>query len=131
MVNIDDICIFSCSFEDHLVHLQEVFTCLRQANLKLHPKKFKFMVQEVHNVKHVLSPRGFKPNPDKVEAIKSFPILCKIQQVRSFLGMNGYYCKFIKNFAVMAKSLYYLTKKDIPFQWSDTCNKAFKELKKC
>ena len=105
------------------MHLREVFTHLRQAKLKLHPKKLEFAVQEVHYLRHVLC------NPDKVEAIKSYPTLCKIKQLRSFLGMIGHYGKFIWNFAVIAKPLYELTKKDFPFQWSETCNKAFNELK--
>ena len=129
MVYIDDICIFSSSFEDHLAHLREVFTRLRKAKLKLHPKKCKFAVKEVHYLGHVLSQNGIKPNPDKVEAILSIPAPTKVKQLRSFLGMIGYYRKFIRNFAVIAKPLYDLTKKDVPYNWSEECDSAFNELK--
>ena len=129
MVYIDDICIFSSSFEQHLAHLREVFSRLRRANLKLHPKKCKFAVQEVNYLGHVLSPQGIQPNPDKVKAIISFPTPSKLKQLRSFLGMIGYYRKFIRNFGVIAKVLYDLTKKDVPYVWSDECEKAFQELK--
>ena len=129
MVYIDDICIFSSSFDQHLVHLREVFSRLRKANLKLHPKKCKFAVQEVNYLGHVLSPKGIKPNPDKVQAIVNFPTPNKIKQLRSFLGMIGYYRKFIRNFGVIAKVLYDLTKKDTPYIWSDDCEKAFQSLK--
>ena len=84
---------------------------------------------QVHGSWNVLSPQGIRPNRNKVEAIKSFPILCKIRQHRSFLGMIGYYCKFIRNFAVIAKPLYGLAKTDVLFQWSETCDKAFNKLK--
>ena len=96
MVYIDNICIFSSTFDQHLQHLEEVFCTLWQAKLKLHPRKCKFAVQEVHYLGHVLTPEGIKPNTDKVEAIKS----------KSFLGMIGYYPKFIRNFAVLAKPRY-------------------------
>ena len=129
MVYIDDICIFSNTFEQHLAHLEEVFTRLRSANLKLHPKKCKFAVQEVTYLGHVLSPEGIKPNPDKVKAIASFPTPTKMKQLRSFLGMIGYYRKFISGFGVTAKVLYDLTKKDVPYVWSSECEKAFQELK--
>ena len=66
---------------------------------------------------------------DKIEAIKCFLIPCKIKQLRSFLGIFGYYHKFIRNCTLIAKPLYDLTKKDVPFQWSETCYKAFNELK--
>ena len=60
MVYIDDICILPNSFEDHLVHLQEIFTLLWQAKLKIHPKKCKFAVKEMHYLGHVLSPQGIR-----------------------------------------------------------------------
>merc|ERR1711893_128274 len=124
-VYIDDICIFSNTFEQHLAHLEEVFTRLRSANLKLHPKKCKFAVQEVTYLGHVLSPEGIKPNPDKVKAIASFPTPTKMKQLRSFLGMIGYYRKFISGFGVITKVLYDLTKKDTPYVWLEQCKKAF------
>ena len=86
-------------------------------------------MQEVHYLGYVLTPEGIKPKPDKVEAIKSFSVPSKIKHLRSFLGMIGYYGKFIRNFAVLAKPFYDLTKKDVPFQWSDTCDRAFNKLK--
>ena len=112
-----------------MAHLKELFTRLRSAKLKLHPKKCKFAVQEVHYLGHVLSPQGIKPNPDKVKAIASFPTPRKIKELRSFLGMIGYYRKFIRDFGVTAKVLYDLTKKDTPYVWSDACEKAFQTLK--
>ncbi len=129
MVYIDDICIFSSSFEKHLDHLRDVFMRLRHANLKLHPKKCKFAVQEVHYLGHILTPDGIKPNPDKVSGIKSYPTPTKLKQLRSFLGMIGYYRKFIRNFGIIAGPLYELTKKDVPFIWTSDCELAFQELK--
>ena len=72
-------------------------------------------LEEVHYLGHVLSPGGIRLNQDKVETIESFPVLCKIKHPRSFLEMIGYYCKFMRNFAVIAKTLYDLTKTGVPF----------------
>ena len=130
MVYIDDLCIFSATFEEHLVHIEDVFTRLKAAKLKLHPKKCKFAVDKVHYLGHVLTPHGIQPNPEKVEAIENYPIPTKVKQVRAFMGMLGYYRKFIRDFGIIARPLYDLTKKDVKFKWSEECNTAFLTLKK-
>jgi len=129
MVYIDDICIFSSTFEEHLNHIREVLTRIRKAKLKLHPKKCKFALREVHYLGHVLTPDGIKPNDDKISAILDCPVPTKVRQVRGFLGMAGYYRKFIPGFGIIARPLYHLTKKNEPFNWTTACQDAFDCLK--
>ena len=129
MVYIDDICIFSPTFEKHMDHLREVLSRIRRANLKLHPKKCQFAVKKVGYLGHVLTPEGVSPNPDKVEAISSYPVPKKIKHVRAFLGMAGYYRKFVQNYSELARPLYDLTKKDASFIWTDDCQQSFQKLK--
>ena len=126
---IDDICCFSPTFESHLQHLREIFTRLRQANLKLKPSKCYFALKKIHFLGHVLQAEGVSPNPDKIESIKSYPVPQKVKDVRSFLGLVGFYRRMIPAFGSTAKPLYNLTKKDVPFLWSDECQKAFDQLK--
>ena len=89
MAYIDDICVFSPTFEKHLQDLREVFERFRQAKLKFHPKKCKFAVTKVAYLGHVLQPEGVLPSESKIEAIKSYPVPSKIKQVRGFLGLTG------------------------------------------
>ena len=126
---IDDVICYSNTFEQHLGHLREVLGRFRKANLKLHPRKCHFAVKKVTFLGHVLSPEGIKPNPDKVEVIKSYPKPKNLKQVRGFLGLTGFYRKYIKHYAIIAQPLYNLTKKDVTFKWSDECQEAFDKLK--
>ena len=130
MVYIDDLCIFSPTFEKHLEHLREVFSRIRKAKLTLHPKKCQFAVKRVGYLGHILTPEGISPNPDKISAIHSYPVPRKVKDVRAFLGMAGYYRKFVSNYSSLAKPLYELTCKDTPFVWSDKCQTAFENIKK-
>ena len=126
---IDDVICYSATFEQHLEHVREVLSRFRKANLKLHPKKCAFAVKKVTFLGHVLTPEGMSPNPQKLEAITSYPVPKKLKQVRGFLGLVGFYRKYIMNFAQMARPLYDLTKKDVPFVWSSECQEAFDALK--
>ena len=126
---IDDIILFSHTFEQHLAHIREVLERLRNAKLKLHPKKCLFAVKRVGFLGHILKPQGISPDPDKIEAIKDYPIPKKLKHVRGFLGLSGFYRRFISNFAHLAKPLYNLTKKDVPFNWTPDCQEAFDKLK--
>ena len=129
LVYVDDILVFSKTFEDHISHLQLVFDRLVEAGLTLKPSKCNFAQKEVIYLGHRISKEGVKVDLSKVDAVNSFPVPKNETQVRSFLGLCNYYRKFVKNFTYMAQPLQNLTKKDVPFAWSEKCQKAFDKLK--
>jgi len=126
---IDDILIFSRTFEDHLVHLNAVFEKLRNAGLTLKPSKCHFAAHRVEYLGHVLSKDGIRVNPEKTDAVRNFPVPKSVRDVRSFIGLCNYYRKFVKDFSRKASPLNSLTKKDLKFAWTDQCQEAFDTLK--
>ena len=129
LIYLDDIIVFSRTFEDHLHHLRQVFDRLRTANLKLKPSKCFFAKREIRYLGHVVNQQGIQPDPGKVTAVKNYPTPCSLKELRSFLGLSGYYRRFIKNYAKIANPLYGLTKKDTIFNWSTECQQSFDALK--
>jgi len=129
LIYIDDIIIFSRTFEEHLSRLSLVFDRLRQANLKLKPSKCHFAQSSVNFLGFVVSSKGILPDPDKISAVKSFHVPKSVRDVRSFLGLCNYYRRFVKDFAKIASPLNRLTRKDISFVWSPECETAFISLK--
>ena len=129
MVYIDDILIFSKTFEEHLTHLEEVFNRLRQAGLRLKLKKCTFAQPKVEYLGHVVTRNGIEVDPKKVEAVKGFPQPTNLKTLRSFLGLASYYRRFIPNFSREARPLHSLTCKNAQFVWTPTCQQAFDKLK--
>ena len=129
LVYLDDIIIFSRSFEEHLMRLRTVLSRLRDANLKLSPKKCKLFRREVHFLGHVVSSRGVETDPAKIEAVVAWPRPRNLKEVRSFLGLCSYYRRFVKGFSTIAKPLHQLTEKDHKFLWTPECEEAFMALK--
>ena len=127
----DDIIVFSQTFEQHLKHLEDIFQRLREANLKLKPSKCIFVHKTVEFLGHVVSSKGVQPNPSKVDLIKSFLPPKNTKQVKQFLGLAGYYRRFINNFAQIATPLTTLLRKHVPYNWMQTCQEAFDTLKVC
>lgn len=125
-VYIDDIVVFSKSMEQHVQHLQKVFSRVRQLGLKLHPKKCCFGYTEVSFLGHIVSASGISPNPEKVSDFKP-PV--NVRGVREFLGIAGYYRRFIPNFSRVAGPLHQLTRLGTPFVWTTQCQDAFESLK--
>jgi hypothetical protein len=99
LVYVDDIVIFSTSLEEHLINLRLVFDRLREANLKIQLDKSEFLQKTVEFLGHVVSPDGIKPNPTKIRAVQNFPLPKNPKEIKAFIGLAGYYRKFIKNFA--------------------------------
>ncbi|CAB3997885.1 Retrovirus-related Pol poly from transposon, partial [Paramuricea clavata] len=130
-VYLDDIIIYSRSFDDHLDHLNDVFSRLRSANVKLKPSKCSFARSTVEYLGHVVSRDGIRPDPSKIAAVENFPVPRCVRDVRSFLGLANYYRRFIKNFASIASPLNKLTHKNVRFYWDESCAKAFHTLKSC
>lgn len=135
LVYIDDILIFSRTFDEHMSRLREVFDRLRGSNLKVKPSKCRFAYFETNYLGHVISEKGIRPDPDKVKAILNWHedrIKKDITQVRSFLGICNYYRRFVRNFAQKAHPLTDLLKKNTNItEWSQECSIAFNTLKSC
>lgn len=129
---IDDICIYSNTWEEHLKHVDEVLTRIKNAGLTVKPKKCHFGQNEVTYLGHVIGNGTVKPKLDKIEAVTDFPRPITKKQVRAFLGLTGYYRKFIPMFADIARPLTDLTKKCMANTviWNENCENAFVTLKK-
>ena len=126
---IDDIIVFSKTFDDHLIHLRDVFERLNKHDLRIHPEKSYFLCKEVKFLGYVIGRYGVLPYPMRVEAINKFPTPKKVKDVRSFLGLIGYYRKFIKDFTQIANPLTHLLCKNVPFKWSEECEETFVKFK--
>jgi len=111
-VYLDDVIIFGETLQEHYARLREVFEKLRQYNLKIEPDKCEFLKTELSYLGHVVTGEGVKPDPHKIQAINEFPIPRNKTDVKSFLGLDGYYRKFIPQFSKIAKPLNDLLKKD-------------------
>ena len=126
---IDDILVFSRTFEGHLKDIAQVLSRVENAGLKLKPAKCIIAAAEVPFLGHVLSKNGIKPNPKKVEAIRVIKPPKSQTQMRRFLGMSGFYRKFIPNYATRARCLYAMTKKNKSWKWGEEEQAAFEDLK--
>ncbi|GFW42578.1 retrovirus-related Pol polyprotein from transposon 297 [Trichonephila clavipes] len=127
---LDDIIVFSETFEDHLIRLRLVLKCLQEAGLKLNSKKCLFATQEVKILGHLVSSNGVCPDPDKIKAVRNFPTPKNIHDIRSFLGLCTYFRRFIKGFCNLAEPLQSLLKSGVEFHWGPEEVEAFHSLKK-
>jgi len=129
-VFVDDLNIHSENWEDHRRHLGAALSRLTEVNLKLNPSKCCFATKSIVFLGHVVSRAGTKPDPGKIDVVLRFPELNTITNVRSFLGLIGYYRKYIRKYSRLASPLFELTKKDVPFVWNQDCQWAFDALKR-
>ena len=126
---LDDILIFSPDMDTHLDHVRQLFDRLREADLKLKESKCNFLKAHVQYLGHLISGKGIEPVPEKLESIKNMPSPTTPKEVKQFLGLIGYYRKFIPKFSDVARPLTNLTKKDVPFEWTPDCQQTFQLLK--
>ena len=124
-----DIIIFSKTKEEHLQHLEEIFEWLQKAGLKLKLQKCSFFKKHIQYPGHLISDEGIQPLPEKLESIAKMPVPQNAKQVKQFLGLVGYYRKFVPHFSDIARPLTQLTKKNEGFNWSTECDKCFHMLK--
>jgi hypothetical protein len=115
VVYFDDILIYSKSLEEHLEHLCVVFNALRDARLFGNHTKCTFCTDRVVFLGYVVTAQGIEVDPAKIEAISSWLQPKTVTQVRSFLGLVGFYRRFVKDFGSIPAPLNELTKKDVPF----------------
>lgn len=127
---LDDVLVASESIDDHLKDLENVFGSLKEANLKLHPSKCHFFKDNISFLGYKIDKRGLQPDEKKVETVKNYPVPKCRRDVKAFLGLVGFYRRFISNFTEISLPLVELTKLKVSFKWSETANSAFENLKK-
>jgi hypothetical protein len=125
VVFIDDILIYSKNREDHKRHLRVVLGRLRAHQLYAKLSKCEFWLEKIAFLGHILTVKGIKVDPSKVEAVSKWKQPSNVTEVRSFLGMAGYYRRFIKGFSSIARPMTGLLKKDNKFVWTLKCEESF------
>ncbi|KAL5698643.1 hypothetical protein ACHQM5_029654 [Ranunculus cassubicifolius] len=128
LVFFDDILIYSPSMATHVCHLQQTFSLLQQHQLKLKRSKCQFAQPQLEYLGHIISSKGVSADPLKLEGISNWPIPKNVKSLRGFLGLTGYYRRFVKNYGILAKPLTQLLQKG-QFQWQAAAQTSFEALK--
>ena len=126
---LDDIIIFSKTEEEHLQYIEEIFNHLMRAGLTLKLQKCSFFKKHIQYLGHLISDEGIQPLPEKLESIAKMPTPQNVKQVKQFLGLVGYYRKFVPCFSDISRPLSQLTQKNEDFNWTTKCDKCFHMLK--
>ena len=126
---LNDIIIFSRTAEEHLLHTKQVFEKLQATKLAMKLSKCHFFSKEIQYLGHILNTKGIHPLPSKTQAIQKMHPLTTPKQVCAFLGLVGYYRKFIKDFTKIAKPLTLFTQQQVKFEWTLAHYEAFLKLK--
>jgi hypothetical protein len=129
LVFIDDILIYSKNREEHEEHLRLVLQVLREHHLYAKFSKCDLFQKQVHYLGHVISKEGVALDPDKIRSIMEWPTPKDVSDIRSFMGLAGYYRRFIKGFSKIGYPITALQKKGIKFIWTSKCEERFQELK--
>ena len=127
MAYLDDIIIFSRTPEEHLIHIEIIFQKLKVAGLKLKESKCDFFKSEIHYLGHLISDKGIQPLPEKLDTIQNMPHPQTPKEIKQFLGLTGYYRKFIPHFSEISRPLAKLTAKDSQFKWTPQCQFSFED----
>lgn len=126
----DDIVIYSKTFEEHKLHVEEALVRLKRAGLTINPAKMVVASSEIEFLGHRISNNTLSVDPEKTRPIDEFPRPKNIKQLARFLGMSAYYARFINNYAAIAAPLNMLKRKNVPFKWGTEQETAFNELKR-
>ena len=129
-VFLDDILIYSRNEREHKEHLRLVLQCLRENQLYGKLSKFSFFQKEIQYLGRTISREGISMDTGKVEAILSWPAPRNSKEVCSFMGLAGYYRRFVEGFSKIASPITNLQKKGTQFDWTEKCQQAFNELKR-
>ncbi|WP_440705198.1 RNase H-like domain-containing protein, partial [Cysteiniphilum sp. E12A11] len=129
VVFIDDILVYSRDETEHAEHLRLVLQILRDKQLYAKFSKCEFWLREVSFLGHMVSASGIRVDPSKISAILDWKPPRNVTEVRSFLGLAGYYRRFVKGFSMIATPMTKLLQKDVKFEWTEKCQKSFDQLK--
>jgi hypothetical protein len=131
VVYLDDILIFSQTWEEHLHHIRQVLQTLRQHKLCANLEKFTFGITQVQYLGYIIDERGVHVDPAKIQVIRDWPAPTTLTELRSFLGLANFYCRFVLGFSHITWPLSQVTKGGAKekFFWSESQQKAFGELK--
>ena len=121
LVFLDDILIFSTTFEEHLQRLEAVFQRLDQHHLRLKPSKCEFFQSTVKYLGHIISEKGIQPDPEKIAAVMTWPTPKNVKELRQFLGFTGYYRRFVKNYAQIVQPLNALLEGHLSAKQAKSC----------
>jgi hypothetical protein len=130
VVFIDDILVYSRNEEEHEGHLRLVLQKLRDHKLYTKLSKCEFWLKQVAFLRHVISKGGIYVDPSKVQDVLSWKAPTSVSDIQSFLGLVGYYRRFIEGFSKKSKPMTELLEKDKQFKWMPACESSFQELKK-
>ena len=128
---LDDVLIFSCTPEEHLEHIKIVLQRLKDAGLTLKQSKCCFFRTHLNYLGHVITRDGLKPDPQKTKAIEEMAAPTNVKGIRRFLGLTGFYRRFVPGYSEIAKPLAKLIRKNCQFQWNTECERVFQKLKAC
>jgi hypothetical protein len=128
-VRVDDILVSGRNDQEHLGNLEAVLQALKTAGLTLKPAKCSFMQPQVVYCGHIISKEGVKPVESNVDAVLKAPIPTNVSELKSFLGMANYYHNFLPGLATMSEPLHQLLRKEVKWNWTTSCDAAFKKLK--
>ena len=119
-----------CTFQEELERLEEVFRRFVSAGLKLKPTKCVLFQKSVAYLGYIVSENGIEADPVRIERVCEWPVPENSIEVKSFLGLAGYYRRFVPNFASVARPLHKLTEANVDFTWTSECQSSFDALKK-
>lgn len=129
LIYIDDVVVFSQNEKEHLQHLSQVFHCFHEAGLTLNLKKCNLIQRSLSFLGHIVSSEGVKTDPAKVAAVNSFPTPQSLKDVQRFLGLAGWYHRFIPHFSDKAAPLHALKQKNSTWSWTEQCQHSFDTIK--
>ncbi|GBG89579.1 hypothetical protein CBR_g49368 [Chara braunii] len=129
LIYLDDILVYSRSLDEHVEHLRTVLERLRQAKYKANRDKCEFAHQELEYLGHYVTPQGIRPLANKIEALRVWPEPTNTTDVRSFMGLAGYYQRFITGYSKIAAPMTRLQSPKVPFVFDDAARRSFQALK--
>ena len=129
VVFIDDILVYSKDAQEHEHHLRTILQTLKENKLFAKLSKCDFWLKEVSFLGHIIYAEGIRVDPDKIETVLNWTRPRNVTEVRSFLGLAGYYQRLVQGFSVIASSLTRLLRKGVKFEWDDKCQSRFERLK--